>query len=139
MQSNQVGAGAFRHAQGGFTLSRSGPGGVQDDGLTAGQQGGCAVEQDRVSLVGPLRRVEAFAVAGGRGRLGRDARQLLAEAVTAEQCHSQAVGQCAGERGLPAAREPAHERQADSGCTKVPQGRCDQSACRCLRADRGLA
>ena len=104
-----------------------GPGGVQDDGLAGGQQGGCAVEQGRVGLGGPLGCVQALAVAGGRGLLGGDAGQFLAEAVAAEQRDAQAVGQRAGEGGLPAARQPADERQADGGGAQVAQRRRDQS------------
>ncbi len=39
---------------------------------------------------------------------------------------------------FPLPRKPADERQADSGRTKVPQGRRDQPACGPLRAGRAL-
>ncbi len=113
MQGHQIRTGAFGRAQGRFALPLVGPGGVQDDGLPRGQEGGRTVEQFGVRPGSPLLRVQTLAVAGRGGLLRGDAGQFLAEAVAAEQGHSEAVGQGSGERGLPAARQAAHQGQTD--------------------------
>jgi len=92
VQGHHIGAGGFGHVQRRLPLCRVVSGGVQDDGLAAGQQGGRAVEQGGVGPGRPFRRVQALAITGGRGLLGRDPRQLLAEAVAAEQGDPQPVG-----------------------------------------------
>src|SRR5690606_12206680 len=82
---------------------------VQDDRLAEAEQPRGALGQLAVGAPAPLRGVDAGAVRGGGRLLGRDARELLADAVAADQRAAEPVGQGAGQRRLPGAGKPAHQ------------------------------